>query len=255
MWSDRALTIKVRNKLMELIASRQYDYSCDKRRLVPNFQNRLDSPWAFFGCGVNARNCHLWTKIMFRHFDLVPAYCRFNCHKVVAKPASVADLIRLYHFANAIPFFAETLTIPIGKAGIDTRSYTDNAYACFWYANNLAHAKNLHRMIQPLLAENGMEDIAETLIVKKACTEMEAQFGPTDGDFWKSMSADERLLEDRISDIFLVEPDDATPQPNWHINGIIENWLDHARAHGDLSGDERYGLNAFKSVTYHQKEE
>lgn len=255
MWSDRALTTPIREKLMSLVQSGGFRYDSDKRRLVPRLQNRLDTPWAFFGCSVNGRNCHLWTKIMFKHFGLVPAFCRFRCYKVVVKPRNVAELIRTYHFASAIPFIVDTLTIPIGKAGMDLRTYTDNPWSAFWYANGLSHANNIRKLIYSALKKVEMDEVAESLIIKKSCTEMEVTHGPTNGEFWQRMSEEEQLLEDRLGDIFLIEPDNGPAQPNWHINGVIESWLDHARSHGDHSGDEKYGLHAFKSLTYHEEGE
>jgi len=257
MWRDRALSKHVRSKLQSLIASRQYIYDPRKLMLVPQMQVVIDIPWAFFGHPtVSARNCHLWTKIMFDHFDLVPKFCRFRCHKVVAKPSTVTDLIKLFHFASALPFLVEgLLTIPQGKAGIDRRDYTTNPYSAFWYANNYAHAQQLYDVIHPALCAVGMLHIADTLIIKKACTEMELKKGPTNGDFWKTFSEEEQLLEDRLTDIFFVEPDNCPPQPSWHINSIIESWLDFARTHGDPTGDTAYDISPLRTVTYHHKED
>ena len=147
MWSQPALTDKIKGVLKGFVASRQYDYDADKKRLVPNAQIPLDGPWAFFGCSTGARNCHLWKKVMFDQFSLVPEFCRLRCHKIVARPKNVVELIKTYHFAQAIPFFSDaTLVVIPGKAGRDNREYTPQPWGAFWYAQGPGHAQFLLRL-------------------------------------------------------------------------------------------------------------
>jgi len=156
--------------------------------------------------------------------------------------------------ANAIPFIlgSRVLTIIPGKAGIDRRVYTDNPYTAFWYANGLEDARHCYALVKEALEKVNLIDNLTSLVIKRSCTEFEMARGQTDTPFWQSMSEEETLLEQRLMDIFLVEPEDCAPQANWHINLLIESWLDFARTHGDLSGDRFYNIQSFKPVTYHE---
>ncbi len=256
MWREIWFDKNIAGRIQGLLNSGGYKIDADKNRIVPNAVKRLDDPWIHFGASTNGLNCHLWTRIMFQIFNLIPSFCRFNCHKVVTKPRNFKEMFQYYGLINAIPFnYGHICPIP-GKCGIDRRDYTGVAYHGFCYADSLDRAQEyydiVYKSIHDCMPDAIVDDIhlADTMIIKKACTEMEAQH-PTTDSIWESMTPKEIDLEKRLSEIFCIESE-LTIQADWVKNNIVHTWLRFANMIGDSTATEMTGKDfTVHAVTYH----
>lgn len=205
-------------------------------------QPSYEIPWLFFTATVGGRDCWRWQNY-FKHFKLVPSFCRTHCWKVVCKPRTVYELKRLHDTVLALPYhFPQFILPPHGKCGIDRRDYTLGAYAGFFYALSKEHAQSIYNIIHALITEH-MDNteingscLSDTLHVKRACTEMEGEC-PTDQPIWNSPPPQHRLLETRLDSMFYVERT-AQFQADWHKNRVIYSWLKHAIMIGDSTADD-----------------
>jgi hypothetical protein len=214
----------------------------------------VDSWWVFSGRSNSNRNCLLWKDIMFHEFGLIPEFCRFHCHKVVAKPRTFRELKQIYGLMQALPYFYSFASTIPGKCGVDPRTYTFGPYAAFWYADSMVQGIQYYEVIKDALCRYIDEGEKIPLVLKKACTEMEAG-NPTDGEMWKSMSDDERIYQDRIEDVFDVSGK-SVYQPEWLKNKIIAKWAWYAYGIGDQTVVDTFGgkdVFGVRAVTYHGK--
>lgn len=214
------------------------------------------SNWLFFGNTHCGHDCFVWHNLMFTHFDLVPEFCRLRCYKVVVRIKTIEALLRFYNFAQSIPLLAEFHSPIHGKCGIDTRWYTDSPYDAFFYCDGIEEGREKYRIVRELVNkhfEEGEERFP--IILKRSCTEFEQKYGPTDGDYWKEMSREDRDLQKHLEGI-IAPTAMPTNQPDWLKNKIIRYWIEFANMMGDKTWVGYYGGKDFmtmKAVTYHEQ--
>lgn len=220
--------------------------------VAPN--RTLDSPWVFIG-EPEQPECLLWLGVYWEMFRLIPSYCRFRCHKVVAFPRSVRQLFDLYVVMR------DKIGWP-SKCGVDRRPYTSAPYAAFFYNTSMEEGQECYRLVREKIDAHMPDGQSIRVLLKKGCTEMEdALQGGRPTDTWCGMSGAEWDMEAHLDGIFYHGKDDVC-QADWHKRYIQFRWLEHAYSIGDQTwkevlGELPGGINPFGSipVTYHEKME
>jgi hypothetical protein len=205
--------------------------------------------WLFFGNHTALRDCFLWHSIMFKHFKLVPEYCRLRCYKVVVKVRNFMEAIQFHNLMLAGPL-TEGNIVPIqGKVGMDTRFYSEGVFNGFIYADGLEDALEKYAYVRQAVSAYLSPDIP--VIIKRTCTEFEREFGPTDSPYWQSMSQEDLDIQHHLEDIFHSELN-MSIQPDWIKNKLIIRFARWANTVGDKTWAEYFGTDhlTMKAVTY-----
>ena len=214
--------------------------------------------WLFFGHNTALRDCFTWHTIMFNcHNKFVPEFCKLRCYKVVIQTRNFIDAMNFRNAAVAAPQNVGGLTSLQGKVGIDERDYTNGIFNGFIYCDGLEDAREKYLIVRELLDKHVPDGKNINAIIKRSCTEMEREYGPTDGKFWQSMTEAEITLEKYFADIY-AGLSGSTTQPDWLQNKVIYDMALWANKVGDKSWMEYFGSEDFltmKAVTYHEIKE
>ena len=195
-------------RLMILVDTGQVKRRRDGR-VDLNVEMPVRVPWIY----VKKRqaSCSLYNESYREYFDFIPQFCMHSCWKTVVKPSKVADLFRLYHIMRA-------LDIP-SKCGLETR-VLQGGFRGFFYADNLEIAQMHYNEVKPVLDEE--LKYPYEIFIKRACTEMEDDFGPS--DTWQVQPGwpEREKYLDRII-VFPVDLDGD--QADWHKRFIMREWI------------------------------
>lgn len=194
------------------------------------------------------RKCAKWLGVYFKFYHILPPPCK-QCWKVVYVPQALDELIELSKFQAR-------LGLP-GKCGTEARDYTSGigGYRAFWYCpyyKGLKAARaHFGRIKNALIKEFGEDFILrreaqDRLYLKRGCTELERDFGPSDK--WDEIDHSRKfnLLETVWEDPF--EPRiEFTPLRYTNY----KRWIETAMAYGDLSviqyiRSDKLGVQAVK---------
>jgi hypothetical protein len=181
-------------------------------------------PWVhFYGGRTTGRNCHLWSRILFNCFKVIPRFCRESCYKIVSRPRTFQELLEVCAWARE---HGETLP---GKCGIELRDFVPHLYGSYHYANSREECEERFAEVR----EN-IRRISRDIPVfwKRSCSEFEMHQGPPDQ--WPAMTDRERFLEDLMTDVFDL-PVGEDQQPEWLIAHVQLGWAKWAHSHGDHS--------------------
>jgi hypothetical protein len=224
----------------------KYTYSMDgKLRFAKGLELKVDSPWIDTKIALD-RHCGLWHIIYFNEYRLVSRNC-FNCWKIVVRPKTLKDLFGLYEIQ-------QKMGLP-SKCGAERRTYATHKgwYAGFWYCpmqGGLEGAREFHKTISYRVKD--ALGIQTPVTLKRACTEFEDFFGPS--DLWEYPDAWARL-EDLLESVWEVPCPDVDPMTSPMKVAITRVWIDWARQHGDpTASDYTVGSSSFgvtDTVTYH----
>jgi len=206
--------------------------------------------WLHVGASMNCRNCVLWQEIFFTDIGIIHSFCRYHCWKCVTRPRNVREMIQLYNLMNVVPFVYNFINPLPGKAGVDVRHQTSEAYGVFQYATSLEEALKIKEimtyMIRTYLPSEEIEGkyLQDTVFVKRSCTEMEEKI-PGDNPWWETpQTRDEVEIERRLEEIF-SRPNHIVVQPGWLRDKVLHNWLAYANAIGDKSAVNFIGSDPF----------
>jgi hypothetical protein len=206
--------------------------------------------WLHVAGSTDCRNCALWAKLFFKHLNIIHSFCRYHCWKVVTKPRNVKELIQIHNLMYVIPYVYNFINPLPGKAGLDTRHYTNWPYAAFNYCTSLAEALRVREMVIYVITEYMPNDeidgkhLQDTVVVKRSCTEMVAKVPTTDSWWDAQQSPQEWEVEKRLEEIFVCDPD-MTFQPAWLKDKVLQNWLNYANSIGDKSLVDYVGADIF----------
>ena len=218
----------------------------------------FDSNWLFFGHNTASRDCFTWHSIMFNCFDnFVPEFCKLRCYKVVVKTRNFLDAMSFRNAVLAAPHATGGLVTLQGKVGIDEREYTEGHFNGFIYCDGLEDARKKYVVVRELLDEHVDDGENIPVIIKRTCTEFERAHGPTDGEFWQSMTQDELDFQRLLEDIYTGVKHSST-QPDWLQNKVITDMMHWANKIGDKSWMQHFNCEDFltmKAVTYHEVKE
>jgi len=186
-----------------------------------------NTPWIYTGNpGTRKfRKCPLWHKVYFPYYNIVPIGCH-ECWKVVVKPKTLRELMELHEVMK-------TLDSRPGKCGIEQRQTVFGLYGGYFYNDSLEAGRECWEFVRSLV-----NDINPNIsvILKRACTEFEHAFGPSNQ--WE-ISDDQRDLEEQLDQLF-VQNIPWYPQPEQLKRPIIRDWIHVAYT---------YGAETYKQVT------
>ena len=224
------------------------DMKTQKFRCEPSISP--DAPWIYVNPSPHI-HCDLNMHI-FNAAGFLPKECR-NCFKVVIRPKTVAQLIRLKELMET-EFVKKGLHC---KCGIEERNYVHGNYGGYCYNRGLSEGKKNYKVIKEMLHERHPV-VGEThlyhadIILKRGCTEMELGTGPSK-KYAVPHWADE--LEDKIMEVVEL-PIRETPTPKFIADHTIRKWLEFAWDRGDKTCLEfSDGIPIFpnKIDTYHEE--
>ena len=188
-------------------------------------------PWIFVKY-LDDAHCKYYHDVCHKCFGFVHSRC-LNCYKVVFKPRTVEQLFEVYSVMRL-----KLKNIP-SKCGIEERVYVHGNYGCYWYGHGLEGGLENYRrifdtlekyeLLQPLLEERDSKGRTTRLILKRACTEFEMEFG--DSQKWYQ-TPKAKKWEDWLEKI-VIKPDAGLPQPDYVQHRVKLDWLKHAYSIGD----------------------
>ncbi len=213
------------------------------------------TPWIHPVPGKD-KDCGLWHTIMFDEYHILPSPC-MECWKVVVTPQTITELFRLHDFQSGI---VEGLSKgPAGldrgcghpcKCGIEIRPYTSKLYGGYFYNSSLDEGMECYQWVRKEMTALFGEGIK--VILKRACTEFEMAFGPSNKWF---VSEEQLDKEEQIMNLF-DRRNSANPprQPSVLSPSIKKRWIQWAFQNGDntyrelTNGEPLY----YEAVTYHE---
>ncbi len=202
----------------------------DLKLELPPVTAAWDVPWHHFG--ESDVNCHLWNHIMFKHVfkklpyyftggkKYVPSGC-MECFKVVVRPQTLKALFALVELMKRLGRSC--------KAGTESRPYVFGLYGGYFYNRGLDEGLERYAEVR-----NAVDDDPELgpdvkIILKRACTEMEMEVGPSDK--WELSPEQieiERLVYSNLN-CDLVR----RKQSNAGVDYVHGRWIEFAYQWGD----------------------
>lgn len=226
---------RVKNKLSTGQFFLRPDYKIDHKRFPA-----YDIPWIFTRSGD--RDCFLYHQVCFRNLNFIHSRCH-QCWKVVASPQNLEELFEV--------LAAQRRMNKPGKCGIENiRDNSPKLYGAYWYNNSLEEGKERYEE-----ARKEMDKINPDMpvILKRACTEYEQQFG--DSKDWV-VTPEQLELEAILAEVFVGGVDDY--QQTYHMQCHVKLfWIHNAYQ----MGDQTYlkftgGEPLFRNLrTYHDMED
>jgi len=194
------------------------------------------------------RNCFLWHIVYFQQYRLISRNC-FNCWKVVTSPQTLEALLKVRELQLK-------MGIP-AKCGIERRPFAQHKtiYTAFWYApmkDGLEGAKVLHKRIS--LKIKDLLGVQQNVILKRGCTEMENDAGPTNEWIYP---VQQHKFEDLLDATWEV-PIFLHLEPAALVTYTLIQWIIHAIRHRDPTAKNYYkslrSLGITDTVFYHDVE-
>lgn len=195
-----------------------------------DIRKAIDSPWIFFNTAPHSF-CRKWLYLYFFDFGLIPKFCGCKCHKVVAKPNTVAELFEVEKLGRALGY--------PGKCGINLRDYVFGPYGAYWYCESIEQAQELYEE----LSGHGIKDV----FIKRMCTEMERKC-PTNSYIY---TEEDELLESRLDAIYEIDSE-STHQSDFEKNYVRNKWLKHAYMIGDETYRDITGFDTGVESTHYE---
>ena len=204
-----------------------------------------DLGWLFARMAPD-RNCFRWHWVYLNIFHFIPKSC-FGCWKIVARPRNLDELMKVYELQQK--------RNDVGKCGIERRPFCTYKgwYAAFWYCplgEGLDKARELYKEVKKDLHKYVAHDLP--VILKRACTEMEEEFGPS--NLWTYHEA-WRNAEGLLDDLLVIESK-LKFQPKAYHEHMKLYWMRYAFEHGDPTAAnycDKYpeSFHVQPTVTYH----
>ena len=235
-----------------------------------------DGPWISQNLDFD---CYLWNRI-FHHTaakqKMVHTHCH-TCFKVVVMPRTFAELLRLEEYQESCGLRC--------KCGIEERDYVARPYGGYFYSwepgelsmmqyvpndggepaaavvindsEALRKGRLKYKLIVEAMAEHvQIGDTPVPVILKRGCTEFEANCGPTNDPEYRVISEEQLALEDAIDENVEYEHSlFVAPQPDVIKDAIRLRWAEFAHFIGDMTYVPWLGRSlSVPPVTYHEEE-
>jgi hypothetical protein len=209
------------------LASKGYYWDVETKRLkkAGPFSVSTNTPWCH-ARGGHHKNCLFDHHVAFDLFGIIPPRCQ-ECWKVVVTPRNFQQLIELEALQLSLPE-----TVPC-KCGIELRDYTSKHYGGYFYTNSFDEGRDRYEQVVQWVSEaltNGPE-IAETVILKRGCTEFEMIKGPA--PYWHMTKEEAEQYE--LLEAYVDNHRNLSKQPDMVKNHVRQKWALWAHANGDLS--------------------
>lgn len=189
----------------------------------------VETPWHHVKTDYRLK-CGLWHQIMFdlvgnklpNNQKFVPSKCQ-NCYKVVVRPKTVKQLFALKNLQGE-------LNCP-SKCGIERREAVHGLYGGYFYNVGLKAGLEKYEIVVEAVKKNKYlgKEIADKIILKKACTEYEHAVG--DSAKWEITDA--QLHIEGLLERWLIMDDVELIQPEKMIHHVHRRWIEWAYANGD----------------------
>ena len=248
MWYEHWFDNQMSKLIEGIVASGAVD---DKEgQLHLKVHDNVKPYWLHIAGSTDCRNCALWSDLFFKQLNVVHSFCRYHCWKVVTKPRNVKELIQMHNLMYVVPYEYNFINPLPGKAGIDTRHYTNWPYATFNYCISLTEAIRVKEILLHMITKYMPNDkidgthLQDTVMIKRSCTEMVAKIPTTDSWWDTQQTRDEWGIEKRLEDLFTCKPD-MIPEPAWLKDKVLQHWLNYANSIGDKSIIDFVGADIF----------
>jgi len=180
------------------------------------------TPWIMHTTKSLGMNCTKWHQILFPCFDVLPKEC-MECFKVVVRPENVVELIKLKKIQDGLPKDIQC------KCGTESqRSNIEAAYGGYFYSRGIEAGLDMLDIVKIMLKDKVKGDI----FLKRACTEYEQRFGPS--NTW-DYNPKEAEYSKWIDDSFHQNCWEKPLLPEMARKDIVSRWLYYAASIGDLS--------------------
>lgn len=204
------------------------------------------TPWAMV-TECPGLDCSLWHQVYFRHCGFIPTPC-FDCYKIVVRPANLKAAFEFYDLMLGLNYPS--------KIGWEARDFVFGNFGAYFYNRSIAEAEEKFPSI--VEAANEIELLQNPFtggyfkpVIKRACTEFEKQFGPSD----KWVITEEQKLKEKILGKYLIFERKDYRQPPHRLATLFLLWQKKAFSAGDMSVGNYTGGRSFgvKYVTYHKE--
>lgn len=193
----------------------------------------ISTPWIHPVPGKD-KDCGLWHHIIFDQYHLLPSPC-MECWKVVVSPRNLTELFGLLDFQSGItgnrqPGSKEERGCghPC-KCGIEVRPYTPKMYGGYFYNGSLDEGMECYQWVRKEMTDLFGDGVK--VILKRACTEFELAFGPSNQ--WV-ISPEQLDKEAEIMNLFDRRSIDNPPQqPSNLTPAIKKRWVQWAFQNAD----------------------
>jgi len=237
--------------LEPLWESGRWFMNSDRKLEATRTQVALDTPWVHHG-HLDENNC-MFGQLIFntisrkisQHFadmkPFVPSNCQ-NCYKVVAKPRTLVQLFAL-----------DDLQVKLGlpcKCGIELRPSVEGLYGGYFYNRGLEAGRVCYWKVRAAIDTDPYLGPEVPVILKRGCTEMEHETGPSDK--WE-ITEEQTIIENLVKEWIVLVPD-LNDQPEPVIWRAKRKWIEFARENGDMTYKKFTGdkLIVPGYVTYHE---
>lgn len=195
----------------------------DGRWRVPGTYKSIMSvtPWCH-AKGTPQKHCGLDHDILFNHFHIIPPRC-LQCWKVVVTPRTFDELLKLEQLEKE-------LDVPC-KCGIELRDYTPKHYGGYFYNNSLDEGRECLDVVQNAVKERLSEETADSVILKRGCTEYEMIKGPS--PYWHITDEEEEIYE--VAQALVAVPRGHSGQSELQKRMVRIKWFLFAHMNGDFT--------------------
>lgn len=233
---EQLTAIDVIDPIMHLWKQRQIETPLEGKFHL-RATHSLSRTWIFTRMCTD-RDCGNWLNIYAECYKILPPPCK-QCWKVVYAPKTLKDLMDVRELQAKMDLDS--------KCGLEKRDYTSaiGGYRAFWYApffdgleggrKRFAEVKRaLELKFTPETIEEQQAD--GRLFLKRGCTELERDYGPSDGWEQYDFTAKFNLLNtvwERSANL----KTEFSPL----IYTIMKRWIEFAVAYGDPTVKEYLG--------------
>jgi len=190
---------------------------------------------------ISCKQCNLDHSVTFNTWNIIHPRC-MECWKVVVTPTTFVELLQLEELEKG-------MTRP-SKCGIELRDYTPKFYGGYFYNGSLDEGRECFEVVRDAVRKQINKKVADTVILKRACTEYEMVKGPS--PFWHNTKDEERMI--KLIDTFVEAPKGNTGQNNIVKNHVRLKWALWAHMNNDMTyQDFNGGKSLFPGyVKYHE---
>ena len=249
---DQMVSIDVIDPILEAWTKKAISCDMKTRKFRMDQDIGINRTWTFTTI-CQDRKCAKWLGIYFRYYKILPPPCK-QCWKVVYAHQSLSELIDM-----------QKVQVKIGlpaKCGTEQRDYTSGlgGYRAFWYCPFFAGLKGgrAHfQRVKSALIKHFTEELIEArqkegrFFLKRGCTELERDLGPSDK--WDAIDHSPKftLLESVWED-----PNEMVVEWPPLVYTNIKRWIEFAVAHNDLDALSyvKGSTLGVPSIKYHESD-
>lgn len=186
-----------------------------------------DTGWVYTNADPE-RFCHIYTMVA-ENMDYVAPKC-MNCWKVVVRPKTLLQLFLLYDMQVKMADKDKTVWC---KCGVEPRPWVFGNYGGYFYTNSKEEGLARYKQVRKLVDEQISPDV--DVILKRACTEFEQRYGPTDKWDEKFDPKTNHMVKgwEKLIDEHIVVTKSSEPQSDMVRKHVMSLWISFAYDRGD----------------------